>query len=342
MSNDVTLPGTGAIVETLDTGAGQRQVITISPRDLSTNDSIGPLTETAPSTDTASSGLNGRLQRVAQNLTTANGNLTTINTSVSGVNTTLGTTNTSLGTINTSVGTVNTTLGTTNTSLGTINTTLGTTNTEVGSLTDTAPATDTASASLNGRLQRVAQRITSLLALLPSALTNAGGLQVGTHTINPSSTLTRPANATAYAQNELVASSTTAGSVAVPSVAMSGTAGVSGSVRRARLNTSATSGWGAVALRMDLWTAAPTFTNGDGGAFAVATGSAHWLGSMTFAGLTQNGDGACGIATPDTGGSIDFALSGTGIYWTLCYIGSASLTPTSGQTFTVTLEGTQD
>ena len=70
MSNNVTLPGTGVVVETLDIGAGtERQVITISPRDLSTGDSIGTLTETAPATDTASSGLNGRLQRVAQRIT---------------------------------------------------------------------------------------------------------------------------------------------------------------------------------------------------------------------------------------------------------------------------------
>lgn len=34
----------------------------------------------------------------------------------------------------------------------------------IGSLTETAPSTDTASSGLNGRLQRIAQRITSLLA----------------------------------------------------------------------------------------------------------------------------------------------------------------------------------
>lgn len=39
-----------------------------------------------------------------------------------------------------------------------------------GSLTETAPATDTASSGLNGRLQRIAQRITSLIALLPASL----------------------------------------------------------------------------------------------------------------------------------------------------------------------------
>lgn len=42
--------------------------------------------------------------------------------------------------------------------------------TKTGSLTETAPATDTASSGLNGRLQRIAQRLTSLIALLPSAL----------------------------------------------------------------------------------------------------------------------------------------------------------------------------
>jgi hypothetical protein len=42
--------------------------------------------------------------------------------------------------------------------------------TQIGSLTETAPATDTASSGLNGRLQRIAQRITSLIALLPTSL----------------------------------------------------------------------------------------------------------------------------------------------------------------------------
>ena len=42
--------------------------------------------------------------------------------------------------------------------------------TKTGSLTETAPATDTASSGLNGRLQRLAQRITSLIALLPGSL----------------------------------------------------------------------------------------------------------------------------------------------------------------------------
>jgi len=39
-----------------------------------------------------------------------------------------------------------------------------------GVLTETAPATDTASSGLNGRLQRVAQRLSSLIALFPTGL----------------------------------------------------------------------------------------------------------------------------------------------------------------------------
>jgi hypothetical protein len=43
-------------------------------------------------------------------------------------------------------------------------------NTEVGGLTETAPASDTASSGLNGRLQRIAQRVTSLIALFPASI----------------------------------------------------------------------------------------------------------------------------------------------------------------------------
>lgn len=41
---------------------------------------------------------------------------------------------------------------------------------DVGAMTEGAPASDTASSGLNGRLQRIAQRLTSLIALIPAAL----------------------------------------------------------------------------------------------------------------------------------------------------------------------------
>ncbi len=42
--------------------------------------------------------------------------------------------------------------------------------TDLGTVTETAPGTDTASSGLNGRLQRIAQRLTSLIALVPGSL----------------------------------------------------------------------------------------------------------------------------------------------------------------------------
>lgn len=43
-------------------------------------------------------------------------------------------------------------------------------NPPIGSVTETAPATDIASSGLNGRLQRIAQRLTTMIASLPAAL----------------------------------------------------------------------------------------------------------------------------------------------------------------------------
>lgn len=68
MTANVTLPGTGSVIETIDISGVERQSVTIGDRAGNNVDSIGGLTETAPATDTASSGLNGRLQRVAQRL----------------------------------------------------------------------------------------------------------------------------------------------------------------------------------------------------------------------------------------------------------------------------------
>ena len=47
---------------------------------------------------------------------------------------------------------------------------LATDGTVLGPVNETAPASDTASSGLNGRLQRIAQRLSSIIALLPAAL----------------------------------------------------------------------------------------------------------------------------------------------------------------------------
>jgi hypothetical protein len=74
--------------------------------------------------------------------------------------------------------------------------TLSKTNTVIGAVTETAPATDTASSGLNGRLQRIAQRISSMIALLPTALGAGGGLKVdGSGTALPVSLDSVPSHA---------------------------------------------------------------------------------------------------------------------------------------------------
>ena len=114
---------------------------------------LGSVTETAPGTDTASSGLNGRLQRIAQRLTSLIALLPA-----------------SVGSKADAASLAVTQSTEDKVVFAATNTKLDTANTQVGIVTETAPGTDTASSGLNGRLQRIAQRITSLIALLPASL----------------------------------------------------------------------------------------------------------------------------------------------------------------------------
>lgn len=104
----------------------------------------GAVDETAPASDTASSGLNGRLQRIAQRLTSL----------IALVPAALGQT-TKAASFSVSVASDDDLQA------------------KLGIVTETAPASDTASSGLNGRLQRIAQRVTSLIALVPTALGKA-------------------------------------------------------------------------------------------------------------------------------------------------------------------------
>jgi len=172
---------------------------------------------------------------------------------------------------------------------------------------------------------------------LTSLLCVAAFVGIAQAQMNPGSLLTRPNNATAYAQNALVASNTAAGSVVVPFIALS-SATANGVIPRVRLTTNKTTGWDGVALRVRLWAVAPTYTNGDGGAYAVATGAANLLGQYDLT-LTQLGDGATGIGVPAIGTAVWVKLStGTSVFWDVQYTGSAALTPAANQTFNLVAE----
>jgi hypothetical protein len=121
---------------------------------------IGAVGETAPATDTASSGLNGRLQRIAQRITSLIALLPTSlgqKADADSLAVTLSTEQAAM-------------LDGLETAIASTNTKLDAEAVLVGAVNETAPASDTANSGLNGRLQRIAQRLTSLIALLPTAL----------------------------------------------------------------------------------------------------------------------------------------------------------------------------
>lgn len=166
--------------------------------------------------------------------------------------------------------------------------------------------------------------------------------------VSLSSVLTRPNDTTAYAQNDLIASSTTAGSVVVPKFTIPDGDHVKAiEINRGRLITNLTTGFTTFAGHIDLWSVAPTFTNGDNGAWAVTTGAANWLGHATtdVAGTYgQYGDGAS-IAV-SVGASFSQANNpflferapGDFLYWSLRETDATGFTPIANQTFTLILD----
>lgn len=163
--------------------------------------------------------------------------------------------------------------------------------------------------------------------------------QVGGHTATPSANFTRPADTTAYAVGDIVANSTTAGSVVPMSFANAArVAAGSGVVRRARVKkngTTITNG----GFRVHLYSTLPTVASGDNAAWS--TSEASYLGSLDVTLDRVFTDASKGIGTPTTGGEVAFKLvSGTTIYGIL--EARAAYTPISAEVFTVDLEISQD
>ena len=147
-----------------------------------------------------------------------------------------------------------------------------------GPVTETAPATDTASSGLNGRLQRIAQRLSSLIALLPTALGAGGGLKVdGSGTALPISGAVTVSNPTANPETGLTKDGTD-GAGAGAGTQVGGTPGTG--IR----------GWlsSAVAVLQAIKALLPTALGGNGGlkVEGVASGQAVPV-SGTFYQTTQ-------------------------------------------------------
>ncbi|MBP6228529.1 MAG: hypothetical protein KA472_11405 [Pseudomonadales bacterium] len=159
------------------------------------------------------------------------------------------------------------------------------------------------------------------------------------------SSFARPANTTQYAANELVANSATAASVEPLRFSVEKSAG-RGRICRARIYSS-NSAVTAANFNLHLYSRNPgTPTNGDNGAFAVASGR-YWLGTVACdlssgAEITTSTDKSKGFAIS---GFIQFDLESEGdwatsraIYGLLETAAAATYTPISGEVFEVALE----
>lgn len=144
---------------------------------------------------------------------------------------------------------------------------------------------------------------------------------------------TRPADTTAYASGDLVANSTTAGSV-IPLVLQSAVgAGGQRLIRRMRVRKSGTSVTNA-SFRIHLYGSYPTPANGDNGAWSTS-GAAAYLGAMDVTIDRAFTDGAVGVAVPVNGFDVSYD-QGEAIYALVEARGA--YTPASGETFTLEAE----
>lgn len=159
----------------------------------------------------------------------------------------------------------------------------------------------------------------------------AFGATVSGAVTGPTSTLTMTSATTAVAAGNLIATSATAGSVVVPSFSIANSAG-GAAIGRLRLytNDATSTAWGGVKLQVDLWLAAPTFTNGDRGAFLPATGTANHLAAFTCTMSAEYGDGAYAECVPNVGSYVIPKLaSGTSVFWTLQAVNAGGVTGAS-------------
>lgn len=153
---------------------------------------------------------------------------------------------------------------------------------------------------------------------------------------------TRPADTNPYLAGELVANSTTAGSVTPLTFTSSKLTSGRFIVRRARLYKSSTTTTAAI-FNLHLFSASPTVTGGDNATFGVST-SANYLGTIALDMSTGSFAGTADlmkVAAPSPEINVDLThikLSERRIFGLLATGTGGTYTPASGETFSVTLE----
>jgi len=154
--------------------------------------------------------------------------------------------------------------------------------------------------------------------------------------VSATASFTRPADVTAYAFGELVANSTTAGSVVPLTIIAARANDISGQVIRGVLLKSGAVLTGAL-FRVHLFNVSPTVTNGDNAVFMPAN-LTNWLGALDVTIATAATSGSGGVALPVLGSSIPFVpAAGTQNLFALIEA-RAAYTPANGEIFTLELE----
>jgi hypothetical protein len=234
------------------------------------------------------------------------------------------------------------------------NTSLGNLDTNLGAVADAAVSAG-ATGSLAAKLRRVSTDIGTLVTKVAGAAFGTAGTPsadvisiqgVASGTVIPtvldsyatvitSNTTTRPADTTAYAVGDLIANSTTAGSVTPFSFAnATRVVAGSGEIQAVRLYKSGTSLTNAN-FRVHFYLATVTPSNGDNGVWL--TPIANYIGSFDVTCDKAFTDGAEGAGLPTVGMVRRFQLpSGTTLYALLEARGA--YTPTSGETFNIKAE----
>lgn len=196
-----------------------------------------------------------------------------------------------------------------------------------------ADAEATGDGSIIAILKRVRTVIGSVLTALQGVLTVGGVIA------RPSANFARPADTNAYALGDLVANSTTAGSVAAMQFTVARVAAGTGMIRRVRLRKTGTSVTNA-SFRLHLYSAAPTASNGDNGAW-LTNGNATYIGAFDVTCDRAFTDGAGGNGIPKDGSEINFVLASGQVIFGLLEA-RAAYTPANAEVFTVDLEVLQN
>lgn len=216
----------------------------------------------------------------------------------------------------------------------------------LGATTGTAVITDA-----NGTIQQYLRGLVKLFitgvagtasanVLTVQGILSGTPLTVGGTTALPTANFTRPADTTAYASGDLIANSTTAGSVVPLTCTLNRTAsgaGSTGMLRRVRIRKSGTSTTNAT-FRVHLYTVnTMTFAGGDNAAWSTDK-VANYVGALDVTMDKAFTDGASGNGVPNTGNEINLAQQ---VYYAVMEA-RAAYTPANAEVFTLEFEVLQN